>query len=256
MKGYKDLRQGDLISSEVFHGISDKICLLELKTSCELYFVLLSQDCDIVHNEIAEEPFLEFIVCSSVENCNGNLKNGKNPRKLQLIDKDKILEFLIHDRVFVKKSKCSGLDFNCTECLDEDNIRILKKWVAKRYTRSAFPDEFNNRIYSSKKFSKIASKEISEHISHVFFDVEDVELIAGQNYHLNVLIVTEADENIREKIDDAYTDALDVEGVELQLRVVTEDEVTLSMLRTYKRWEKDSYSLHGEDAPLDEIDTF
>ena len=256
MGTYKDLRQGDLIPAKQLLSVDGIIALTKLDSTTAKYCALLSQDCDIVHEKLEEEPLLEFIICSSVIQNDGNLKNGKNPRRLQLIHNDLTLTFFIHDRFFIKKEICSSLNFTEADRLEEDNIRILKKWVGHRYTRSAFPDEFNKRLASSKNFSKIASKEISEQISHIFFDVEDKELISEEIYHLNVLIVTEANENKKSEIEDKYFEALDVNGVEVKIHAVSEDEVPLSMLRKYKRWEKDSYSLKGEvAAPLDEIDS-
>ncbi len=255
MGTYKDLRQGDLIPAKHLLLADEVISLNKIDSVTAEYCVLLSQDCDIVHEKLEEEPILEFIVCTSNLQNDGNLRNGKNPRRLQLNHNDLTLTFFIHDRFFIKKDICSSLNFTEVDRLEEDNIRILKKWIGHRYTRSAFPDEFNRRISKSKKASKIASKEISEQISHIFFDVEDKELLPEQDYNLNVLIVTEADEDKKAEIEDKYFEALNVNGVKVNIHVVSEDDVPLSMLRKYKRWEKDSYSLNGEAAPLDEIDS-
>ncbi len=254
MEKYKDLRQGDMLPLKVLLGIEPKSILRQIDFSDTKYCVLLSQDCDIVHKLIEEEPLLEFIVCSSIEESNGNLKNGKNPRKLQLVHNDLILEFFIHDKIYVEKQLCADLDLSQLTRLKNDNINILKKWAGQRYTRAAFPDEFNKRLSTSKKFLKIASKQISTQVSQVFFDVEDKELSSDQNYHLDVLIVSDSSEEVKTEIEEAYYEALNVGGVELNIQVLSEDEIPLSMIRRYKRWEKDSYSLNGEAAPLDEID--
>lgn len=255
MENYKILRQGNLISV----GLIELLKKASFKPSRKFleneYCMVLSQDCDIVHPKVEEEPFIEFLICHKIEKQDGNLLNGKNPRHLHIIESDYIYEFYIIDRVMILKSELDDFDFGELTSFNDDNIRIIKKWVARRYTRSAFPDNFNKRLFSSKKYNKIASKQISEQISHVFFEVEDTELPDDQKYHLNVLIVSDAKGQDKDDIEDAYYEVFSVSGIELNIRIVTEDQVPLSMLRKYKRWEKDSYSLSGQAAPLDEIDT-
>ena len=141
--------------------------------------------------------------------------------------------------------------------LTPDNKKILKKWLGDRYTRAAFPDEFNARL-NKAKVSKITEKGISSKISHIFFEVEDRELLPEDIYHLNVMVVIETlNDDEKNKIEDAYFEVFDnVEGIESNLRVVTEDEVTLNDLHNYKRWDKDSisFSKQNQSLPVEEID--
>lgn len=256
MENYKILRQGNLIPATLTLELLKKSSFKPVsELSEEESLFVLSQDCDIVHLRVDEEPYIEFLLCHKIEKQDGNLLNGKNPRRLHLIESGSIYEFYIINRVMIQKSELDNFNFESLESFNEDNIRIIKKWVARRYTRSAFPDNFNRRLFSSNKYKKIASKQISEQISHVFFEVEDTELPDNQNYNLNVLIVSDAKGQDKDDIEDAYYEAFSVTGIELNIRIVTEDQVPLSMLRKYKRWEKDSYSLSGQAAPLDEIDT-
>lgn len=105
--------------------------------------------------------------------------------------------------------------------------------MGSRYTRAAFPDAFNDRM--SKAFH-IADKSISSKVSHIFFDVSDEELPPTESYKLNALIVVDTDdEELKNEIEEKYSDAFDVEGIDLYLRVVTESEVSLKKLKNYKR---------------------
>lgn len=127
--------------------------------------------------------------------------------------------------------------------------------VGNRYTRAAFPDEFNMRL-SKAKVSKITDKAVSTKVSHIFFEVEDKELSKCEDYHLNVMVVTDTTGDEKDKIEDAYFEVFDeIEGVKTNLRVVTEDEVTLNDLHNYKRWNWDSISYSkNQSLPVDEID--
>ena len=141
--------------------------------------------------------------------------------------------------------------------LTSDNKKILKKWLGNRYTRAAFPDEFNTRLAKSK-VSKITEKGISSKVSHIFFEVEDSELSPDEIYQLNVMVVAETSDDVEKgKIEDAYFEVFDnIEGIRTNLVVVTEDEVTLKDLHNYKRWDKDSisFSNQNQSLPIEEID--
>jgi hypothetical protein len=259
MKGTGELRQGDLLNTDTVNLLCSVAVQKPFRQpAADSLCIVLTQDCDIVHNNVAEEPFIECILCHSIRTVDGNKLNGKNPRVLHIHNDTQNFEIYIHDRFLIEKEKLAEQKLvKCTAALSADTVKILKKWIARRYTRSAFPDAFNNRLKQSKKFQKIAAKEISEHVSHVFFEVEDRELPGTENYRLNVIIVVDAEENTnRTTIEAAYDEALNVEGIDTNIFIHTEEEVTLADLRTYKRWDqKDSYSLSGHAAPIDEIDT-
>ena len=70
------------------------------------------------------------------------------------------------------------------------------------------------------------------------------------------MVVTDTTGDEKDKIEDAYFEVFDeIEGVKTNLRVVTEDEVTLNDLHNYKRWNWDSISYSkNQSLPVDEID--
>lgn len=150
--------------------------------------------------------------------------------------------------------------------LTTDNTKVLKKWLGNRYTRAAFPDEFNNRLAKSR-VSKFIEKSFSSKVSHIFFDVEDSELSPEENYELNVLIVLDFDsmykensklneQTVKEEYEKYFADAFETDGVDVFLRVVTEDEISLKDLQNYKRWDKDSisFSKQNQSFSIDVID--
>lgn len=257
MKTLNDLRQCDVFDNSILKGLQ-KISAVNLNAvlSEQSFCVVITQDCDIVHEKTDEEPFIEFIIgnFSDDKSC----KNGKNPRKLHLENNGQILEFIIHNRFFVKKDSLTSFNFSDTLFeLSNDNKKILKKWLGNRYTRAAFPDEFNNRLKKAK-VAKITEKGISSKVSHIFFEVEDRELSSEEIYQLNVMVVVDNSDDVdKNDIEDAYFEAFyNIEGIETNLRVVTEDEVTLKDLHNYKRWDKDSisFSKQNQSLPIESID--
>ena len=104
-------------------------------------------------------------------------------------------------------------------------------------------------------------------MSHIFFEVEDAELSSEEIYELNVLVVLDFDSMYKEnpdlneqavkaKYEKDFTAAFETDGIEVFLRVVSEDEVTLKDLQNYKRWDKDSisFSKKNQSLPIEEID--
>jgi len=265
MKTLNDLRQCDVFDNSTLRSLQ-KLCPVNLNVviSENSFCVVVTQDCDIVH-EKTEEPFVEFIIGNTTED--KSCKNGKNPRKLHLVNNEQIVEFIIHNRFFVKKESLLEFKFsNDLFELNSDNKKILKKWLGNRYTRAAFPDEFNNRLRRSK-ISKLVDKVFSSKVSHIFFEVEDVELSPDESYELNVLIVLDFDsiykenpdldeEKTKDEYEKKFTEAFETDGIDLFLQVVSEDDVTLKDLKKYKRWNMDSvsYSKQNQSFPVDEID--
>lgn len=266
MKTLNDLRQCDVFDYSVLKDLQSLSPVNLNDTLSEKSFcVVVTQDCDIVHTPKEDEPFVEFIIGTFSEN--KSCKNGRSPRRLHLENNNQIIEFIIHNRFFVRKDSLASFEFSDTLFdLSNDNKKILKKWLGNRYTRAAFPDEFNNRL-SNSNASKIVEKSLSSKVSHIFFDVEDVELSSEESYELNVLVVLDFDsmykenpdlneQTVKAKYEKDFTEAFKTDGIEVFLRVVSEDEITLKDLQNYKRWDKDniSFSKKNQSLPIEEID--
>ena len=131
--------QGDIID--------DKSAILALlKSSCRYMFtasplpefvVIISQDCDILHDRIEDEPYIDFLTgCFAIEK-DGNLFHGKNPRKLQIEHNKGIIRFVIHDVQRVKKGKFIEIDpKHSSMTLAKKDIKLIINWIAKRYARA------------------------------------------------------------------------------------------------------------------------
>ena len=111
MKTLNDLRQCDVFDNSVLKGLQKlKPVNLNVALSERSFCVVITQDCDIIHTPPEEEPFIEFIIGNLSED--RSCKNGKNPRKLHLENNGQILEFIIHNRFFVKKESLVGFEFS------------------------------------------------------------------------------------------------------------------------------------------------
>lgn len=258
MNNRLSIRQGSFFTEKNAEGIQ-KHCI-DAKpdsnhASEEIIIVALSQDCDIVR-EKTQEPFIEFISGTKISVSNGNYLNGKNPRVLDIRIEQLDYEFSIHDKFHVKKENLENLYLPEPEKLDQKNLDILRKWVSKRYTRAAFPDNFNGRLGKNKAYTKLAKSNISQDVREVFIFVEESELDEKTSYKPRILVVIPENLNKdkQEKIEAAYENAFTGNGIDPDIQLVTENDVTLADLRTYKRWDMDYYSLEGAETPPEGID--
>src|SRR5690349_20762661 len=107
--------------------------------------VLISQDCDIATLP-DKEPEAECVLARPVATANPSFVSGKNPRVLhiQLADGSFLEIDLRHRRSVAKERLLEAQPSSLT--LKTAGVRLLSKWLGKRYSRPAFPDAFNRRL--------------------------------------------------------------------------------------------------------------
>ena len=255
---YTDLRQGNYFFvnniTEILKYCVDK--MPDCTESCIL--ILLTQDCDIVGSE-TNEPYLEFLLGrNSNGSSDGNLKDGKNPRFLNIEENGIYYNFSIHDKFRILKSNFNKVfpDNTDTLKLSKENKRLVLVWVAKHYLREAFPDEFNKRLFSNKMFKKMHKQAVLDKVSGIFINVEDEELPETEYYEVDVRLtfdkpLTNEEEN---QVNEIFEKIFSTESLFYSdIKIVSEDDFTIRDLRKYKRLDKDCYSLNGQALLPDEI---
>ncbi len=217
----------------------------------ECEFVLLSQDCDVVHRSLDVEPSVELISMMRTlrDQADGGYTHGKNPRVLHVeAQDDKLLVFSIHERYIVDRHLLA--EHPPAGYIGDGTTQMLTRWVAKRYVRSAFPDVFNDRIRGSDKRIGRALRAHGKGASGIFLQLSDWgELDDDQDYEITIVVVIHDDEleaeaaNLASKLMQ-HMDACS--GVSVKdVRCVGERDFTIYDLRTYKRWDFDSRSYSG-----------
>jgi hypothetical protein len=144
--------------------------------------VVISHDCDLVQNaEI--EPCAEAIIGLRINAPDGNFTYAKNSRRLHLPFTEEsstvYLDLRATDKQLVPKDTIAGHLPNHKMSLSRSDRSVLQRWLAARYRRSAFPDEFERRLQASgldKRIAKIIEP-LGPYIIAVFFDVDDGEEI-------------------------------------------------------------------------------
>ena len=257
-------RQGNLIAAD--DCIKLKLCSEE---ECEKILVIVaSHDCDLTQSpEI--EPIVEVIVGKVATDTHGNFSHAKNVRRLQVgFDGETQVtgEFEAIQKASINKTDLIGLKPRSDLTLSPENATIFQLWLASRYRRSAFTEEFENRLkYKTKLAEKIekAVKPHSNDISGIFFDVDDgrevIRIEDDDIYQLDVYIVypdeptpeksLKAAEEVQQKIKTAfqlklYQPLKKWQHIELRYcEAVSEAVLTYKLFKQLKRWRLDHMSL-------------
>jgi hypothetical protein len=248
--------QGSVLSEELARDVWSSTLAEGTEPSV---LVVLTQDCDLVHASYEVEPHVELIVGRLVDVADNNLRHGRNPRRLQ-VDVDgaekRTLALSIHDRLLVPRARLESHTPHGSIRLRPDQRQLICEWVAKRYVRAAFPDEFNERTRASYKKIEKELKRDGEHITGLFLMIDpDRELGADEDYRA-ILRVTARRETLVDvateqrlvRVANAIATALgSCKGIVVEdHQLVSEAEFTLEDLRYFKRWDWDYRSHSGE----------
>ncbi len=176
--------------------------------------VVASQDCDILASP-QQEPYVELLICKEEkpERC-ARLVEGNSSRWF-LLDPDKRLVAQAFQRIHIKKEALEQLELEGWS-LDGEDLERFARWLARRYIRPAFPDEFVEAYQAPVNgvFSKTPT-EVLEHFSSVVSEIRVSKSSAqGPPYDLEFLVLTTS-EDLSE--GEAEAVALVQEGMETAL---------------------------------------
>lgn len=261
-------RQGHLLGG-------DAIEALELRHPVapdQTIVVVATHDCDLAQAPEGE-PVVEVVVGRLVTDKDGNCTHAKSARKLHVeFVGDAVFwaEFEATAKVSIGKQLLNQFAPQPGAHLSPENHAIFQMWLASRYRRSAFPDEFERRLTSKdvKLHEKIAKavKPHGELIVGVFFDVDEGREVTrdgpGDTYTLDVTILHAADPDFvlaekaartaAEAIERAFKDKLfnptnTWQHIELRFcEPLSESVMTYQMFKQLKRWRLEYMSLAAD----------
>lgn len=257
-------RQGCLLTKEAASALH----LINAASPEDTLVVVATHDCDLAQPP-EREPIVEVIVGRLIQKCEGNYTHGKSSRTLHLQfegDKPLWVELVSIDKQVISKNKLEQFFPNTSSKLSVSNFSTFQQWLASRYRRSAFPDEFENRFNNAGLVKKIAGivKKYNTMITAVFFDVdggEEIERTAREDlYTLDIYLLYETendfdaaiaaankakleiDKVFKERLFDAATGCW--KDIELNnVEVISEQALTYYQARIFKKRNLDYISL-------------
>jgi hypothetical protein len=234
--------------------------------------IVVSHDCDIAQDP-SVEPDVEVLLGCKVLVPDGNFTHAKNPRKLHLpllSDKSNFYcELVATEKKLVKKEDIGKFCPDPSVSVLPRDRSTLQHWLAARYRRTAFPDEFDRRLNKCglpKKLADILGP-LGEHVFAVFFDVDEGDDVvrdgADDPYSLRIdlLYSTMSDPLLSEKaatkaaseISDVFKKKFFVESagtwknIELiDCSAISDEVMTYKMSLFYKRWNADYISFRSD----------
>jgi len=266
-------RQGQLLTNEAIKSLN----ITQHKSQENTLVIVASHDCDLAQTP-DKEPNVELIAGCRIDHLDGNFTYAKSSRRLHLkfdANEPLLAEFVITEKFSIlKESLLSFKPNNCVK-LSSQSLTIFQQWLASRYRRSAFPDEFERRLVYETKLAEKISKAIKSHgelITAVFFDVDEgMDLIHKDSddlYLLDIYLLhaTEPDLNTaeaaankaKEGIKKAFSEKLYDHSTGkwkwIELRycdVISEEALTYKQSTLLKKWRLDHISLAAD--PLQPI---
>ena len=259
-------RQGHLLGRDAIAAFG----LIHTTEPEQTLVIVVSHDCDLSQAP-EREPDVEVLVGCSVANGHGNYTHAKAARRLHVEFAGEVAfwaEFEATAKVAINKVKLNAFAPRTDTQLHPDKLNTLQLWLASRYRRSAFPDEFDRRLKDETLAEKI-SKAVRPHgdlISGVFFDVDEGHEVkrVGPNdtYTLDIYVLhpdepdyitaAAAAEQAVKKIHAAFINRLfnptkSWKHIELRAcEVLSESGLTYQQFKKLKRWPLDHISLAAD----------
>ena len=262
-------RQGHVLPNEAAQALGAPT----LEKPHEIVAVLVSHDCDIAQSPDVE-PDVEIIIGRRLTAVDGNYSHGKNARRLHLSfsagTEHVFAELLATGKRPLEKRILSAITPLLTIQLNQHERGILQRWLAARYRRAAFPDEFDRRLDSTglrEHLGKIL-KAHGASILAVFFDVDSGLDIArsgkDDTYQVGIYLLysTEDDPSAAEAAANAAATAIrkaflercsgkdgmwqNIELVECE--AIADRAMTVHDAERLRRWSADHTSLRAGSA--------
>lgn len=267
-------RQGHVLTADATAalGLADKV------TACVM---VISHDCDLANDDLEAEPFVEVIVGRRVPEADPNLTRTKSPRTLHLeISCDgaaAAVELTATAKVLIAKSRLAAWHPDSRYRLDSNGLDTLRHWLAVRYKRAAFPDEFDRRMHKvtdlAQKLDK-AVRAVDPIVSAVYFRLNPMEERPADDptpYELTIVLTyepgtdpernddlaCEAAEKIRQSFSKRCFDEKTQSWKLIKLMdvvAISEDDITVSRAKQLQQWRLEHLSLKPDAnsaTPLD-----
>lgn len=199
-----------------------------------------------------------MIAATLVEQARADLLHGRNPRTIDLpaaAPTERYLRASIHDRFRIEKKDLAADTPSTTIVLSRGTTSQLVKWIAKRYTRVAWPDAFNKRLATiDKKLKHLFKSDDGKVITGIWLmlDPANDELVEDHEYRLAVWLTMTSDsmmeakevrrgEDFERRLNKLLKSCKGIELCEIELR--KEADVSLEDLRLFRRFDKDYRSV-------------
>lgn len=252
-------RQGSFLPPELIASASP-IGGAPILTSDGCLHVVVTQSCDLVNKKIEDEPWCEVLCLRPIPKLLSFRENGRNPRFLHLpVQQNGITSYFeaaAKDRLFLPRKALEMRPPLTTIEIDNRYLEVLTDWLAKRYTRPAFPNNFNHRLKAQESQLKRLLDEGHGLFRGFYLRMNDYgELSDDKPYRIKLLLVAHV-EALKEQETDVAQIAKALEGIlgkcggieVVEVLVLSENQTSLKTTDDYLPWNNFDYlSVRDED---------
>ena len=267
-------RQGHVVPTDALEALG-------IAHETDILVIVVSHDCDLANDDLEAEPYVEVIVGRALAAANQSLTRTKSPRTLHLEltceGRAACIQLVATQKRFIPKSRLASWRPDARYSLDPKGLEILRHWLAVRYARAAFPDEFVNRLRRVTKLADRLEKivkqpEVDRAVSAVYFHLDTLEERDSEDsrpYELTVVLVYEpgadplrsgdlaadAAERIRTTfrakclVDEARDLWQHIRLVDVL--ALSEEEITVSQAKALQQWRLEHISLKPDTKSAD-----
>lgn len=260
-------RQGHVLTSES----SVALGVVTAENAESTFVVVISHDCDLAQDPEAE-PVVEIIAAKRIEKADGNYTHAKNARRLHLPcstgEAVVYLDMQVLGKTTIDKATLSGHVPSANAVVKPEDRTVLQRWLAARYRRAAFPDEFERRLNDTGVAKRIAKilEPLGKQLVAVFFDVDEGAELArngeGDLYSLRIDLLYSTEEDPAAALEAAEKAATSISAafrdrcfdavagwtwIELvACEPISDEAMTYAMSMQLKRWNMDYLSLRAD----------
>lgn len=227
-------------------------------------YVCVTHDCSVLNASLSAEPHIEYLVALPAEKLDGNCTYGKNIRKLHLYigieGNQKPYELLANRRGLIPRECIVGIKPAGNIKLETEEKGSLSRWLANRYTATAFPDEFEKRVDKvRKKLKRHFENPLTNQMLGIWISLLSgmTELPTTETYEVVISLVftSEAYKKYSDEheLDDFAEKVKGILGqtdgiVAKEVFVIPEDDFSLRNYRKMSRWVNFEYiSMKSDD---------
>lgn len=241
-------RQGVILPQSAFPKGSVVGSLCPEKAS----LVAVSQSCDLVHGSLENEPYANFLVLLPIESQEKSLQHGRHPRKIHVeTEKGIFFQAQAWNQITIDRKILLSMGTEEADEIPSRELRVLTDWLAKRFTRIAFPDRFNDLLGAKKEqIKKLLSKKHELFLEILLHVSPFEESPANDNYQLIGRLLMPADlwENEKslraaEGVAEKLKELIQACGIEvIDVAPISEDDLSYADLKQLARWDYDYLS--------------
>ena len=213
------------------------------------FVMVVSQSCDLVHHDLSNEPHAVFLLLKKINSVESEYSHGRNPRLIHFPALDgSAFDAWAWNQVTIPREELVKHPIGNHLKVDARELRHILDWLAKRFTRVAFPDAFNEALRVKSNNIRTLLKKKHSLFSEILLRINPFEEIDnGVHYELACyLLMPSALYDDAAKLKDARETASKLErlfedcGIEvLECSTVSDAELTYAELQELVRWDFD-----------------